>query len=241
MSSAPGPVLREITIRQGALRRQQHGRPYWGATWMWRAAVIALALVLAGGGIAVGRFVLHGSTMSLQAETAPLFQSAYALQQRASALQKSGDLATAERDLTQAEHDYLNILKKDPTNKFAYYDLGVIYATANQSSAASLSYEKALLVDPNYQPALYNLAYLESQTDPTTAIALYEKLQKLNPQNPAAVAFNLGLVMRSLGRVSQGNEELNYAIKLDPTLASRVPAKYRPITTGTTPAATTTS
>ena len=74
---------------------------------------------------------------------------------------------------------------------------------------------------------------VNSKADPNAAISLYERIQQLHPQNPSAVAFNLGLVYRESGKVGPGNVQLRYAISLDPSLAAKVPAAYEPIAAAT--------
>jgi tetratricopeptide (TPR) repeat protein len=181
---------------------------------------------LFAGGLAVGRYVLPKSgsaVVSPQVRAATVF--AQALNH-----QKAGQLSAAEKG-------FLQTLKIDPLNYAAYYDLGVIYGNSNRANDAILAYEKVLIINSKFQPALFNLAILESTSDPNTAISLFKRIQQLGAQQPAFVAFNLGLVYREIGKVADGNAQLRYAISLDSSLASKVPAQYLPIgpSTSTTP------
>lgn len=180
-------------------------------------ALVVLALIASG--TAIGRYAFP--TGSPAAGPTPAVRAA-ALFNKSLAYQQAGQLAAAERGYRQA-------IQIDPLYYSAYYDLGVLYQQSNRPNDATLAYEKTLIINPTFQPALFNLAILDSTTDPTTAITLYKHIQQLRPQNPSAVAFNLGLVYRETGNVSAGNAQLRYAISLDPTLAAKVPAQYKPI------------
>jgi tetratricopeptide (TPR) repeat protein len=173
----------------------------------------------------MGRYFFPSATNTAP----PASERASALFKQSLAHQKAGQLADAEKG-------FASVVKLDPLYYAAYYDLGVIYQGSNRQNDAILAYEKTLIVNSNFQPALFNLAILESTSDPKTAISLYKRIQQLRPQNPSAVAFNLGLIYREIGKVSEGNAQLRYAISLDGSLAAKVPAQYRPIgsTTPTT-------
>lgn len=219
-----GPVLRQITVRAPAPAAHARRR---GGRWLFAGLLLLVLLVGATAGLLGGHALWKTKSLSTvaQAEAAvnatvqPLFLSAYNLQ-------RAGKLADA-----QAE--FLKIVADDPVNYYAYYDLGLIYQETNHDSVATIDYEKALLIDPKFQPALYNLASLETTSDPSAAISLYQQLQALRPSNGAAVAFNLGLLYLGLGKSSAGVAQLKYAIGLEPSLASRVPTKYESVLNGT--------
>jgi tetratricopeptide (TPR) repeat protein len=135
--------------------------------------------------------------------------------------------------LDEAREKYLQAIDEDPTNKLAYYNLGVIYQQLNAVDEARQAYERAIEIDSTYKPALFNLAVLESAPDPTRAEALYRRLLELN-QEDANVHFNLGLLLRQIGRAEEGNAQIEMALQLDPSLASR-------LTTTTTAAPPTTT
>jgi Tfp pilus assembly protein PilF len=137
-------------------------------------------------------------------------------------------LAAQQQGLVaQAKQDYQAAIGKDPNNKYAYYDLGVIYGLAQDSTDASTNYRRALVIDPNFKPALFNMAVLETSSDPHGAIALYQQLLQLNP-NDANVNFNLGLLLIAQGQPAQGHADLSKAIQIDPSLSSRLPAGTKP-------------
>ena len=118
----------------------------------------------------------------------------------ASGLISQGLSAESAGQTQQAVKDFTAAVAKDPTNAIAYYDLGVIYQqNLSNSAQAATEYNKALLANPSYKPALFNLAIVDTQSDPQAAVTLYNKLLAINPKDPN-VLFNLGLLM-----ISQNN------------------------------------
>ncbi len=182
-------------------------------------AIVVVVLALIAGGVAVGRYIIPSRSASASATAEERAQQLF---NAALAEQKAGQLSSAERG-------YLAALKIDPLYYAAYYDLGVLYQATNRTSDATLAYEKTLIANPTFQPAIFNLAIIDSTSDPKSAIVLYKRLQQLHPQNPAAVAFNLGLVYREIGSVADGNAQLRYAVSIDPALAAKIPSQYLPI------------
>lgn len=140
---------------------------------------------------------------------------------------QAGLKAQARGQLSAAMTDYASASAKDPTNKYAYYDMGVIYQQHNDVADAQNAYHKALLSDANYKPALFNLAILLTASDPAQAISLYRQLLRLNPSDPN-VNFNLGLVLISQNEPTEGHADLTRAIQLDPSLKSKLPPGISP-------------
>lgn len=141
----------------------------------------------------------------------------------ASSFIAQGLSAESSGQTQQAINDFHSAVSKDPTNAISYYDLGVLYQQRlNQPGQASDEYNKALLANPNYKPALFNLAILDTSTSPQSAISLYNQLLKIDA-NDANVNFNLGLLLYDEGQTAQGILHLQKAIVLDPSLRTRVP------------------
>jgi tetratricopeptide (TPR) repeat protein len=136
--------------------------------------------------------------------------------------QTAGDLASAKRHYAQAIVD-------DPHNKFAYYNLGLIQQTAGDKAAAESNYRLALNIDPKFSEALYNLAILRAAANSIPeAIDLYRRAIASSPKL-ADAHFNLGLLLRQTGNTTAGNLEVQTAVKLDPSLASRAAAQGVPL------------
>ena len=115
---------------------------------------------------------------------------------------QNGLEAQASGMLDQAATDYSDCIKHDPGNKFCLYDLGT--------------------VDPNYAPAIFNLAILRAQAGASAeAIGLYREYVKLMPKD-AAGHLNIGLLLIQTGDTTEGNAQVAQALALDPSLKSRL-------------------
>lgn len=132
----------------------------------------------------------------------------------------AGLAAEASGNRALAVADFLAVVKQDPRNKFAWYDLGDIAGQAGQPAQAESDYRRSLGIDPDYVPALYNLAVLETAGTPADAAALYQRVLHLAPGN-AEAHWNLGYVLQTLGRTSAGDAQIATALRLDPSLARR--------------------
>lgn len=136
---------------------------------------------------------------------------------------QAGLKAQLEGKTNDAIRDYQLVLQKDPHNKFAYYNLGLIDQLAGRNDAAELKYRTALQTDPDFAPALYNLAILRTGPAPEEAVALYRHVIALRPGDPSA-HLNLGYLLISLKQVAEGKAELDRAVALNPALAANVKA-----------------
>jgi Tfp pilus assembly protein PilF len=134
---------------------------------------------------------------------------------------QEGLRAHAEGDLETAEAAYLETIRLDPENKYAYYNLGVIAQTQGDPETAAANYRSALDVDADFVPALFNLAILVTESDPQEAMDLYEHIVEVDDAYAAAY-LNLGFLLLEEGRVNNGERMLARAVELDPSLASRI-------------------
>jgi tetratricopeptide (TPR) repeat protein len=96
--------------------------------------------------------------------------------------------------------DRLNNLVAKTNDVTALMQIGIIDAELKNYSAASDAYEKIIAANPNFAPALNNLAYLYSEPlrQPGKAYALAEKARRLLPNDPA-VADTLGWILFQRG------------------------------------------
>ena len=132
-------------------------------------------------------------------------------------------------NVQQAQKDYEDIVKKDPKNTVAYYNLGLIAQNANRIADAENFYRLALTTDPNYEPALYNFGILRSKDgDIDGAIDFYRHALAQKPKDANAL-FNLGLLLRKTGRTAEGNTAVQNAVKLNPALKKDATAEGVPI------------
>ena len=131
---------------------------------------------------------------------------------------------------TEAEKNFKKVLCSDTNNKYAHYNLGLIYQTRGNNSDGEDEYRKALAVDARFGPALYNLAILRTLAkDIDGAIALYRRAIVSNPKDSNA-HFNLGLLLREEGQTKAGNTEVQTAVNIDPSLRSKAIAQGVPLT-----------
>jgi len=144
---------------------------------------------------------------------------------------QDGIAAQGAGDLDKAKEAFLAVIAQQPSNKVAHYDLGLVYQQLNDVKGSAEEYRKALVIDPNYRPALFNIAVLLAPTDANAAAGYYRQIIAINADD-ANAHFNLGLLLRRTGKDAEGNAEVGKALELNPSLASRLP---------TTPGATTTT
>jgi tetratricopeptide (TPR) repeat protein len=130
-----------------------------------------------------------------------------------------GLAAQAHGKLLDAGRFYREAIYHDPSNKWAYFDLGVVDETQHQPSEAELDYRQALLIDPDLAPALYNLAIVLTDTNPSEAEALYRHLLAIEPKNGAA-HWNLAVILKRSGRLSEAHAQFQTARQDEPRLAN---------------------
>jgi Tfp pilus assembly protein PilF len=132
-----------------------------------------------------------------------------------------------------AKSEFEQVVKEDPNNKYAWYNLGVLAQYAGDTSSSAKNYQKALDIDPRFESALYNYGVLKfSGNDLPSAITYLEKAIAENNQD-ANAHWNLGLALAKQGSDSKrSTKELNAAIKLNPDLPKSLTGA--PLKTGTT-------
>ena len=132
--------------------------------------------------------------------------------------------AHAGGKLDEATTAYFEALAKDPKNKFAFYNLGVIAQGQNRPAAAEAFYRLAIEQDARMGSALFNLAIVRALAGANQEAAdLYRRVIAIDP-NYAAAHFNLGLVLRLLGQNAEAEQELTKARQLDAKLVAPSPS-----------------
>lgn len=141
----------------------------------------------------------------------------------------AGSAALHQRDYWAAEQLFLQVIKRDPREAAAYYDLGLAYQDQHDYRDALKAYAKAQALDQNFVPVIFNRAVLYSRTDPQLAMFLYRKAIAIQHDSPTAF-LNLGLLEASQGGPllrAQAKKDLARAVRLEPSLASRIPDSLR--------------
>jgi tetratricopeptide (TPR) repeat protein len=159
---------------------------------------------------------------------------------KASSLIQDGIAAAGQGNSAAAIADYQAAVTANPLSSIAYYDLGVAYGEKDEVVQARTAFQKALLINSEYKAAMYDLAVLDTRTEPATAIQLYRQLITTYPDSPDAL-FNLGLLLDHLGDKAPGAAYIAKAVALDPSLKSRAPKPAKPATSTTKPSEPTTS
>ena len=147
----------------------------------------------------------------------------------ATKLLNAGLQAEVQADFPAAKAKFEELLKIEPTNKFANYNLGYIAQTQDKDPAAAAKYYAAAIkADPQYGPALYNLAIIEtSKGNKATAIDLYKRAVAADPTD-ANANLNLGFLLFDAGDKTGADAAFRKAIALNPALKQRIPADQQP-------------
>jgi tetratricopeptide (TPR) repeat protein len=148
------------------------------------------------------------------------------------ALLNAGLAAQAAGKTSDAANDYHKILKMNPNNFWAYYNLGLLDQQAGRTASAESNYRAALKIAPDFPSALFNLAIIRTGPNPKEAEDLYRHTIAVTPTN-AGAHLNLGFLLIDEGMKAEGQAELQKAVKLDPSLTSRVPPGLLPSPTPT--------
>lgn len=135
---------------------------------------------------------------------------------------QEGLAAHRKGDLESAIDAYNDVIDKDPGNKFAHFNLGVIHHRGKKTKEAEKDYRRALRTDPDFVPALFNLGVIRQEQEAyEDAAALYRKVIEQDPE-AAEAHFNLGyLLVRRLNRPEEGREVLARAVEINPNLRSK--------------------
>ena len=96
-------------------------------------------------------------------------------------LQNRADEAYENDDLLKAEKDYETLIKAMPENAKHWFRLGNIYVRTNRPVAAINLYREAVLRDPTFSKAWFNLSVVQLKQ---TAYSLNEMLIYVDKEDP---------------------------------------------------------
>jgi Flp pilus assembly protein TadD len=148
----------------------------------------------------------------------------------ATGLVSQGLQAQLAGDTSTAETTYQQAIKLDPNNAVAHYDLGTVYDRMGDAAQAVSQYTAALVIQPAFTDALFNLADDTTSTDPAGAETLYLRVLTLQPSF-AAAWLNLGFIVAAEGKSADARADWAKAVGLDASLAAHVPAASPSATT----------
>ncbi len=108
--------------------------------------------------------------------------------------------AEEEDDLATAERLYRRVLKMDPADPAAPFNLGNVMRAGGHNLEAEAAYRAAVKADPGYALAWYNLAdMLDDQRRTKEAIECLKRALDADPAYLDAM-FNMGLLLQRLER-----------------------------------------
>jgi tetratricopeptide (TPR) repeat protein len=162
--------------------------------------------------------VALGATACGSTTTAPPKVSSSAVD----SLITAGNASQVKGASTRAASLYSRAIAEDPTSAIALYDLGDLdQITLHKSGAAEADYRRALVIDPRFVDARFNLAILETASHPESAIAAYETIIGFDATDAGAY-LNLGYLLRGVGKSAASVAAFHKAVTLDPALKSRI-------------------
>ena len=101
-------------------------------------------------------------------------------------LQQGYDAVNARR-VEEAESIFRQVIKIDPNNAEAYYNLGIALGQQRKLEEAVANFQQAIKLNPNNAGAYYNLGIaLGQQRKLEEAVANFQQAIKLNPNNAEA-------------------------------------------------------
>lgn len=135
--------------------------------------------------------------------------------------QTSGDTETAKIQL-QDIVDSVDPVEEPELVTTALFNLGVIAQRANNLEEAIGFYKRALVVVPDYKPALFNIAIALTPIDAYAAQTYYSMLVTISPKDANAL-YNFGLLKYQMGDEAGGRKLLKRALEVAPELSEQLP------------------
>jgi tetratricopeptide (TPR) repeat protein len=123
--------------------------------------------------------------------------------------------------LAQEKADFEQIVTSDPSNRYGWYNLGVIAQGARDSKSAAADFERAIAVAPNFESPLYQLGLSHFRAnDIPDAVTDLSRAVAANPKD-AYAHWYLGLALERHDLKpgdTRPSREMGEALKLDPAL-----------------------
>jgi tetratricopeptide (TPR) repeat protein len=137
------------------------------------------------------------------------------LRENPDALFEQAQAAEEARDVEAAERLYRRVMKLDPGDPTAAFNLGNLLRGAGRKAEAEAAYRSAVKADPGFAEAWYNLAdLLDDHGRAAEAIACLERALAAEPAHPDAI-FNLALLLQRAERLSDASAYWRRYLALD--------------------------
>ncbi|MBV8751412.1 MAG: tetratricopeptide repeat protein [Hyphomicrobiales bacterium] len=128
----------------------------------------------------------------------------------AQAAEEAGDVAVSERL-------YRRVMKLDPDDPAAAFNLGNLLRAADRKTEAESAYRAAVKADPRFAEAWYNLAdLLDDSGRASEAITCLERALAAEPSHSDSI-FNLALLLQRAERISEALTYWRRYVALDGT------------------------
>jgi tetratricopeptide (TPR) repeat protein len=123
-----------------------------------------------------------------------------------------------DRDQTQslqtAKQWYLKSLERKRVAPFLTL-LGAVCSRLNEILEAKAAFEEAIVVDPDYDEAMYNLAVLLHKRDPQRCAELTRRAVAIDPEYALAHGL-LGRTLQKLGDLDSAEQHFRKCLQIDP-------------------------
>jgi tetratricopeptide (TPR) repeat protein len=140
-------------------------------------------------------------------------------------LLQTGLTQADKKNWPAATTTFQKVLAINPANVYADYDLGWIAQSRGNSNEAISYYMKCLAANAVYTPAMYNEAILLESSHPQQAIAMYQKIVRVDPKASSAY-LRMALVQAEQGDIASARVNDAKAVSIDPALSKyKLPAK----------------
>jgi superkiller protein 3 len=127
-----------------------------------------------------------------------------------------GNAAQETGNYSQAEAIWRQVIRIDPNNANAYYNLGIALRRQKKLDEAVAAYRQAIALNPKDAKAYNNLGnVLYDQKKLDEAVAAYRQAIALNPKDAKAYN-NLGIVLADQKKLDEAVAAFRQAIELNP-------------------------
>jgi tetratricopeptide (TPR) repeat protein len=187
---------------------------------MISAAVLA---IVATGAVACSS--LSHTTAATSSPTGKAAPASLTNGSQVNSLLQTGLTQADKKNWSAATTTFGKVLAINPANVYANYDMGWIAQSRGNSNEAISYYKKCLAANAAYTPAMYNEAILLESSQPQQAIAMYQKIVRVDPKASSAY-LRMALVEAEQGNMTAAKADDAKAVSIDPALSKyKLPAK----------------